>query len=67
MSMRLKTKAITCKVCCFSTVVIVNDPNEPLPYCERCGAQRWDISASEEIVGLKPIPLIKSLLHTKIF
>lgn len=67
MSTSLTTKTITCKVCCFSTIVITSDHGEPLPNCERCGAQRWDINATEKIDGLKPIPYIKNLLHTKIF
>ena len=67
MNMQLRTKRLTCKVCCFSTVVIISDPDEPLPLCERCCSQRWEVSATEEIVSRHPIPLIKNLLNTKIF
>lgn len=66
MSTLLTTKTITCKVCCFST--IIDDDGEPLPNCARCGAQRWDVSAPKiDKIGLNPIPYIKHLLHTKIF
>lgn len=67
MSTPLTTQTITCKVCCFSTTVITSGDNDPLPVCERCGAQRWDVSATEKIKRLKPIPYIKTLLQTKIF
>lgn len=67
MGSQLTTKTITCKICCFSTIVVVNDPNDKLPQCERCGGERWEVSKTSAIDSLKPIPYIKSLLHTKIF
>jgi len=67
MSTPLTSQTITCKVCCFSTKIITSDNSEYLPACKRCGPQRWDVSATEKIKNLKPIPFIKNLLHTKIF
>ena len=67
MSAPLTTQKITCKVCCFSMTVMTTTSDELLPACERCGAQRWDISTAEQLESLKPISYFKKLLYTKIF